>query len=377
MKASRDNSRLRQTFPKVPSCRRSQQTGGWVMLALLVVVTALGIGALVLTVSGIRRHRMSERETEMLELSAIGRTMRDYILEEAQIPSPATFLSVLSGRLSVSEAGLRSNRQGNPRIILEDPDLGLGPKGTNKLPYLQDGLGSLEPRNARLLVVSSLGRSLPVGLTNGVQLTTAQFSNLWSVLDGQKPADWNWAGDAGDLCVTRLSLADLFITLVLRYREDTAPHRGRYLVAPGLGTNGHSLLARTPFTNCFLRGSHLSLFGTNAVLQVREVLQDNGRIYTCQDGIWRLGEGSSGSRLGPVIRHPTPEEFVDALVAFLDPGVTLWPDNGGTSKAQMFSAITNFLAQGAYHNQGPGMDDAQSALIDAWVDFTGAQPNKP
>jgi len=348
-----------------------------VLLAILVVVTALGIGALVLTVAGIRRHRMSERETEMLELSAIGRTMRNYVMEEAQIPNSGSFLTLLSDRLSVSEAGLRSNRQGNPRIVLEDPDLGLGPKGTNKLPYVQDILGSIEPRNARLLVVSSIGRSLPAGFTNGAALTTAQFSNLWTGLEGQKPADWNWEGDGADLCVNRVSLKDLFVTLVLRYREDTAPHRGRYLVASGLDTNGHAFLTSTPFTNSFLRGSHLSLFGTNGVLQVREVLQDDGRIYTCQDGVWRLGEGTSGSRLGPVIRHPTPEEFTDALVAFLDPGVSLWPDNGGTSKAQMFSAITNFLAQGAYQNQGPGMDDAQSALIDAWVDFTGAQPNKP
>jgi hypothetical protein len=81
--------------------------------------------------------------------------------------------------------------------------------------------------------------------------------------------------------------------------------------------------------------------------------------------------------MGPVIRHPTPEEFADVLGAFLDSGVSLWPDNDSATKQDLVSAITDFLTTGAYNNDSPQMSAAQAALIDIWVAFTGAQPNKP
>lgn len=350
---------------------------GWLLITALAATATVGIAAFALSVAWIRHHRTAGRTLERQELATIARALQAHVIESAEIPHPSNLPTVLAARLARPVTAVLTNRLGNPRLLLADPDLALGPSGTNGLPYVQGSAGSRPPINPRLLLLSSVGSPLPASLSNGATLSSAQFSNLWNTAPAAIPSDWSWPGEPADLCIERIPLDDLFVTVVLRYHADAPPHRGRYLVSHAPGTNGHALLPSTPFTNAFLRGSQLTLLGIDGTLQFRDVLQESGRKYTCQNGVWRLGEGSSGSRLGPVIRHPTPEEFADALLAFMDPEVSLWPNNGGASKQQMFQAITNFLALGAYENYGGDMLTAQNALIDAWVDFTGAQPNKP
>ncbi|MCB1129210.1 MAG: hypothetical protein KDM81_22110, partial [Verrucomicrobiae bacterium] len=249
--------------------------------------------------------------------------------------------------------------------------------------YGQTMTGSAAPRNPRLLVLSSAGSSLPTNLVSGVALTTNQFNNLWSTAQGEVPADWNWNGNPDDLCIQRVDFGDLFVALTLRYYADEPQHYGRYTLDSRESTTNLTALlpyvsGQNPvFSPFVIRGTYLSLYGTNGVLQFRDIIQDNATIYTCRDGVWYRGLGRSGSRVGPAIRHPTPEEFADALAAFLSPEVPLWPDNGGATKSDMEAAIMNFLTVGATDNQGNAMNDAQEALIDAWVEFTGANPNKP
>ncbi|MCB1128554.1 MAG: hypothetical protein KDM81_18810 [Verrucomicrobiae bacterium] len=108
-----------------------------------------------------------------------------------------------------------------------------------------------------------------------------------------------------------------------------------------------------------------------------DILQDSDAVYTCRNGIWYRGTGYFGSRVGPTVRHPTPEEFVDALMSFMNPQVPVWSENLESSKQELLAAIANFLSVGAYDNQSGAMSEAQQDMIDAWVDFTGANPNKP
>ncbi len=352
--------------------------GGWLLVAVLIAVVVLCTLALALAPAWIRYFAMEARSKEGQEMRDLQKAFRDGIVDDSRIPAPTGFVAVVRGRAGKSDQGVQFNPVGRQRVILADPEVSLGPGGTNTLPFNQGQTGSAPPRNGRLLVISSMGKDLPANIVTGANLTAAQFSNLWNAPHGRKPADWNWDGDPLDLCIERLQLSDLFVTVTLRYYADSPEHRGRYLVSSDPGaTNAPALLPSPAFTNAFLRGTYLSLHGTNGSLQFRQILQDSSLTYTCQDGIWRQGQGTRGTRVGPVIRHPTPEEFADALEAFLDSQVALWPDNSGATKADMFSAITNFLATGAYANQGQHMSSAQNDLIDVWVSFTGAQPNKP
>jgi hypothetical protein len=361
---------------KTAPCR-PRDDKGWVFIAVLVMVTAASIIGLALTLVWVRYHRMVARHAEKQELVQLANAYRAHVMQSTAIPHPTSFVQVVRSRVEKPHAAIQMNRQGNPRIIIEDPDVGVGPGGTNKLPFAQGQHGSRVTSSPRLLIISSLGRPLP-NLVTGAALTSEQFNNLWNAARGQIPAGWNWDGNPDDLLIERVQAGDLFVSVTLRYYQDTPPHRGLYLVSSDpVSTNLPSLLPTTPLTNSFLRGTYLSLHGTNGALQFREILQESGLTYTCQDGMWRLGQGVRGNRIGPVVRHPTPEEFADALGAFLDMGVAVWPDNTSATKQDMVRAITNFLAMGAYDNQSAQMSAAQSALIDAWVAFTGAQINKP
>lgn len=358
--------------------RKVRQQGGWVFIGVLVLVVVLCTVALAMAPAWTRYYGVKERQLERSALAVIESSFKSHVTDSGTIPAATNLIPVILNRAGKSLNQGLFNRQGKSRVILVDPEFGVGAAGNEALPFNQGQGGTSAKRGARLLVISSLGQTLPNHLVSGAALTSAQFSNIWNAAQGQVPAGWNWQGNPDDLCIQRVHLGELFVTVTLRYHSDQPAHRGLYSIGSEPGTtNAATLLPANPFTAQFLRSTYLSLFGTNGALQFRDVLQEDGMVYTCQNGIWRQGEGTRGSRLGPVIRHPTPEEFADAIDAFMDSQVALWPENTSSTKADMFRAITNFLAVGAYNNQSGAMSAAQNVLIDRWVDFTGANPNKP
>ena len=350
-----------------------------VILMVFVVATLAGAAALV----WIRHYDRTARHDEKSTLAEIERTLRHEVMEAGWIPRPADVLRTVASLTGRSEAQLTINPRGNPRVVLADPGLGIGPLGFEGLSYTQRVSGATLPRNPRLVLLSSTGDELPANMVSGATLTTTQFANLWTTAQGQTPADWNWNGDPDDLCIRPLHLDDLFVQVTLRYYTNAPQHHGKYtLDSRGITTNAPTLLPlpELPFSPYVIRGTYLSLYGTNDVLQFRDMMQDNNLTnltYTCRNGVWERGLGGFDKRVGPVIRHPTPEEFADGLLAFLDPKIPLWDQNPGSTKSDLETAIVNFLTLGAQDNQSAAMAAAQQALIDVLVDFTGAPPNKP
>lgn len=365
---------------KTGDSRTIRRKGGWILWAVLGTLAVMAVLALAVAVVWVRQYDMRMREAEKQALADIGEAFRRVVIETATIPSPTNFASVVALRTGKSLAQVQFNRRTGPRVVIADPDLGLGTNGTGKLTYTQGRFGSLYPVNPRLVLLSSLSRPLPAGLTTGATLTTAQFSNVWNTIQGARPAGWVWDGDPNDLFVQRVHLGDLFVKLKLQYYTKTnATDRGYYAVtsSPLLAEANRASLAAPDYalTNYYIRGSYLSLYGPDGVLQFRDILQDDGLIYTCQNRVWRQGLGSRGFRVGPVIRHPTPEEFADCLEIFLTQ--ELWAGNPDVSLSDMLYNITNFLATCAYDATDGHRLQAQSDLLDAWADFTGASINKP
>ncbi len=347
-----------------------------VVLVSLAVVTTLGTAV---TMVLLRHYDRLAWQEERSVMAQVHRAVREHVMDTTSIPAPGDLLSSVASRAGLSASQATANARGIQRVVLVEPGFGLGPTGTQGPPFRQGMSGSRLPQNPRLLLLSSAGESLPTNFVTGATLTASQFSNLWVTAQGQVPAGWTWAGRADDLCVERVHLADLFVRVTLRYHTTASEHQGRYtLDSQGFTTNAPALLpGLTNFSPYVVRGTFLSLYGTNNVLQVRDVLQEDDVIYTCRNGVWHRGLGTFGSRVGPVIRHPTPQEFADGLMSFMSPEVPRWSQNTTTTKAQLESAIINFLTVGAYSNQTSSMGTAQKAMIDAWVAFTGANPNKP
>jgi hypothetical protein len=359
---------------------QARNVGGWLLLGVLVLTAAAAAVALAVSLVWVRYHDLGAHEAEKQALSDIAAGLRGYAMDTGLIPAPATVLPVVAARSGVALSQMQANRRGNPRVIIADPDIGLGPSGTGSLPYTQGQTGSRFPRNPRLVMLSSLGRALPSTFIEGATLTTAQFSNIWSAAQGQKPAGWEWTGSPNDLCIGRVHFGDLFVSLVLKYYTTNTTDRGRYAVASDrFVTNTPATLAATSVTNSYLRGSYLFLYspGSTVTPQFADILQEDNLTYTCQNGVWRRGEGVGANRVGAVIRHPTPEEFADAVLMFMDPETTLWPNNTESTKDQLLYAVLNFLGKGATNNLGEAMSDAQELMIDRWVQFTGAGPNSP
>ena len=347
-----------------------------VILMVFVVVTLAGAAALV----WIRHYDRAARHDEKRTLAEIERALRHEVMDSGLIPEPTNVLRTVASLTGQSDAQVEFNPRGNPRVVLADPGLGIGPLGFEGLPYRQSVSGARLPRNPRLVLLSSTGSELPTNMVSGATLTTSQFANLWTTAQGQTPADWNWNGDPDDLCIRPLHLDDLFVQVTLRYYTNAPQHHGKYtLDSRGITTNAPTLLPlpELPFSPYVIRGTYLSLYGTNDVVQFRDMLQEDAITYTCRNGVWYRGSGRLGNRVGPVIRHPTPEEFADGLMAFLSPQIPNWSQNTRASKSDLETAIVNFLTLGAQDNQSAAMAAAQQALIDALVAFTGAQPNKP
>lgn len=359
--------------------RATGQRGFALVLVLVLMVTlTILAGAAVLVWT--RYHDFAAREAEKTTLETINRVLRREVMDTAAIPRPADLLRTVATGSGDSVVQAEVNRRGNARVVLADPGLRLGPLGLDVLPYTQTVMASVRPRNPRLLLLASAGSPLPTDLVTGAVLEADQFDSIWNTAQGQVPADWDWNGNREDLCIQRVDFGDLFVQLTLRYYENQPEHRGMYVLdsqeapvnLPALLPNEASSFA--PFV---IRGTCLSLYGTDGAVQLRDIIQDNDAVYTCRDGVWYRGTGRLGNRVGPSIRHPTPEEFADALMAFLKPEIPVWSHNHATSKADLEAAIINFLTAGAYDNQSSAMGQAQQALIDAWVNFTGAAPNKP
>lgn len=363
--------------------RTDSQTGrrtdrGWLVLGLLLLLAVAATLALAVGAVWVRRYDRATRKAEEQVLAEMRTSLTRHVMDVGSIPAPAEVLPAVSARSGRSLAQLLGNVRGGGRVVIADPNLRLGPVGIGGLPYAQGQLGSALPQSPRLVILSSLGHPLPTNLVTGGVLTTAQFNSFWNCAQGQRPSGLAWDGDPDDLLVQRVHLEDLFAKVTLQYYSAAAVDQGKYVVSSESANAGSpAALISSPFSAYYLRGTYLALYGPNGALQFRDVLQESDLVYTCQNGIWRRGQGNRGSRVGPVVRHPTPEEFADALEFFLMDEVTLWPNNTTASKQDMLLAITNFLAVGAYNNQGASMATAQSTLINRWVSFTGAQPNKP
>ncbi len=363
-----------------PAARRFPPgDGGFTLLAVLIMLASATILGSVVTLALLGVYDRAARYAEVNSLADLHRAIRHRVMESTSIPGAVDLLGSAAPLAGLSRGQAEMSVRRTPRVVLVEPGLAIGPSGTGALPYIQGMTGSLQPLNPRLLLLSSTGDPLPTNLVSGASLTVGQFSNLWSTAQGQVPSDWNWSGNPGDLCIERVHLDDLFVRITLRYHNSSAEHRGKYtLGSQGLTTNSPAQLpGLTNFVPYVIRGTSLSLYGTNNVLQFRDVVQEDDLVYTCRNGIWYRGLGNGGTRVGPVIRHPTPQEFADCLMNFLSPEVPLWSQNTTSTKSNMETAIINFLTAGAYNNKSSAMGTSQKALIDAWVAFTGANPNKP
>lgn len=281
------------------------------LLAVLAILAAALVPALMQDIE----EKVRRQEAEALSIISGG--LRQWIINQRQIPAPGTALSNVAAQVGWPASQVLTNVRGQPRRMLVDPGLQVGTNSAATLPYVQGiyGATNLSQANLRLMLVSSLGEPLPTMLENPGTNAATVFDMVWNATDGLAPAGWTWGGRWEDIVVQRLSLLPLFTRLTL---VNAATYMGRFSID---NTNSHVALPSTNFSSFYLVGTVLGLHGDqpkqSGRLQAVQVLQDVGMITNgapyyltpifyydegvCQyeeNAIWRgrLFAGYSGSK---------------------------------------------------------------------------------
>jgi prepilin-type N-terminal cleavage/methylation domain-containing protein len=260
------------------------------------LIEMIGVLAIVAVIAGLlvpialRHLDRITSDQEIARLQSLGDALKQSIASTRSIPGITNWATVIATQSGLDTGSVTNNVRNQPRIFLVDTN---GWLSTN-LPYAQNSSGApAVPVNARIMLVSSLGKSLPIA--TGTPLAS-DFDALWNAPPGTVP--WTgWNGDPDDIKIERLNLSPLFVKLVLTtYNSAT---NGQYAV-------DSSVTNQVPFTNgfaaYFLKGTVLKLFAGQPVstLDSSQVLdQDDSFVY--EGGKWKDEiRGNNNSSVGDI-----------------------------------------------------------------------------
>ncbi len=279
-----------RSAPGAACCR------GYSLLEITGVLTIIAILSAALAPSVIKQLDELTRRQEVEALSSLAGGLREYILNERQIPAPATALSNVARQLGWSLYNVTTNARRQARLLLVDPNFRVGNTTATNLPYVQGLYGASNVSHARMMWVSSLAGPLPGILSNPGTNAATVFNLVWDTPEGVKPAGWVWDGDWKNILVQRVNLEALFTQVIL---NNNWYQTGRFSMDD---TNVHVALPSNPYSGYYLLRTVLGLHGDSATqggqLQVRQVLQDLATVtnpspyqlcpsFVYERGVWR------------------------------------------------------------------------------------------
>jgi type II secretory pathway pseudopilin PulG len=256
------------------------KTAAWTLIEMIGVLAVLAVFAAVIVPVLVREVDRRSREAETTQMTRLAAALQGGIQRHREVPDENGYVQLIAEELGTKTDDVLTNSRGIRRGYLIDPQLRLGPTTNSTLPYRQTTEGSVPPISPRLILLSSLGESLPAAVTGGVAANDAAFDAVWSAEPGRIPDGWSWSGQGEDLILQRLQLAPLFIPVVLNSPSPSAP--GKF----GLDATGTNALGADVFTAWFLRGTTLRLHAADDTLQLVEVMQTPSA-YGYERGAWR------------------------------------------------------------------------------------------
>lgn len=300
---------------------------GWTLIEFIGV---LALGALLLgLVAPVFQQALEDqaRELEHANLKSLGTGLREVIALNGQIPGPAEVFGLVAPHLGWREESAGTNSRGNARVVLVDPNHRVG-SITSHLPYTQSAIGSVAPLRLRLLLVSSVGEPLPLGLTNGA-LDEVAFQELWNLEAGRVPTGWVWDGQGTDLLLERVDLTDALLPVSWSDPADVHPRIS-------VGTNASYSLSQGFHSGWYLRGTWVHFEDVFGQRQASECLSSPAS-FRFEAGSWRR----TGSWNG-LSENPGGADFAARAQRLL----TLPGPAGESSNApvRLLSAMTNLTA---------------------------------
>jgi type II secretory pathway pseudopilin PulG len=317
------------THPKKCKQRPPGQARGWSLIEIVGVLTVIAILAAVLLPSLIRQLDKAAIDQEVSTLKSFADALQQGIQSSRYIPGTNDWATSIAANLGVSSSAVLQNPRQQNRAFLIDPS---GLFGTLPLPYAQTNTGTVSPVNARLIIVSSLGTTLPVA--TGTPNATV-FSNLWNWVDATPltfaPFD-TWAGSPSDLIVQRINLSPLFFHLILTTYGSTQT------ALYGIDSSSQFRITTLSWLDAFfLQGSIVGLYydaGAGTNLDSRQILNADSSFVYFQN-VWRANiSGSQANQVGVF-------DFAAVVSAFLAA-----PTNsvaGAASQSQVVQSMIDFM----------------------------------
>ncbi|MCD6340105.1 MAG: type II secretion system protein [Verrucomicrobia bacterium] len=240
------------------------------------LIEMIGVLALVAILAGllapniISRIQEARRDAERQTLQTLADNFRTAIRKERQVPAAANWVALVAGFSDLAPVDIATNRVGNARAFLVDPDIVIGPAASPGLPYVQGADGSQQPQHARFMIVSSTWRALPSeGLAN--------FDALWDRSYGNLPSNWpsSWEGRGRDLHVIRINVEPLFHRIVLSNLD--SDHAGPYSVDGA--EEKFTVPSNSQEERWYLESTRLDLYTADDELQAVEYVNDDASYF--------------------------------------------------------------------------------------------------
>lgn len=315
--------------PKISGCVKQdlQPRQGFTMIEMIGVLAIVAVIAALLVPISLRHLDQVASEQEMARLQALGGALQQSILRTRSIPSPTNWASVLAAQSGMDIRSVTNNFRNRPRVFLVDA----GGWCSTNLPFSQGPGGTSNfPASARVILMSSLGKSLPVA--TGMP-TAADFNALWDAPPNTVPRG-GWNGDPYDVKIQRVNLSPLFVRLVLStYNSAT---NGQFAI-------DSSATNQVPFNGgfgaYFIKGTTLKLFTgrpTSALDSSQILNEDSSFVY--EGGKWKDElRGTLNSSVGNVS---------GVVAAFLaaTPNIRAQNINSNAQQVRVVQTFTDYMS---------------------------------
>ncbi len=218
---------------------------GFSLIEVIGVLAVLAILATIIFSATTKSINVGMSKQESSTLQSFAAALQNSILRNRYIPGLSDWYQAIANEMGVSPNAVLYNSRNlaSPRVLMIDPNLALGPLGTNRLSYRQGPGGSIEPtNNCRVMILSSLGAPLPSAGTD-----TTNFAAVWNTPDGSLPSSGFAGWNPDDLKIQRINLGPLFVNLQLA-NYFSGGSQGVYVIdrfgsvsVPATGTNTYYL----------------------------------------------------------------------------------------------------------------------------------------
>jgi prepilin-type N-terminal cleavage/methylation domain-containing protein len=314
------------------------------VLAVLAVLAAAAVPAL------IRQLDRIAGEQESAALRSLSDALQQSILRKRYIPSGTDWATNIASELGVVVANVTTSPRRQPRFFLVDANLKVGDNNSG-LPYDQTArvFGSvvtnntgviIPPVSPRVMILSSIGRALPAGISNGVA-SSANFNAIWDRNDtgnALPTTSFTWTGwpDGDDLKVQRVNLSPLFVRLIL---TTNVSESGYYCIDTS-STNNVPSPGRDGY---FVRNTVLRLFlGLNKPDSQQILTRDTSYVY--EQNIWRSSLTGGSFLAGSLDLGSVVDKYLDAPENTNAMNTTFTNSSRYTGISQQSVVVSNMIA---------------------------------